>query len=57
MGEFKIELIIELLRESLEAKKWEKVEEAIELLTTLDVSNPFDGYEKDEDIEEEDLWY
>jgi hypothetical protein len=56
MGEFKIELIIELLRESLEAKKWEKVEEAIELLTTLDVSNPFDGYEKDEDIEEEDLW-
>jgi len=55
MGEFKIELIIELLRESLETKKWEKVEEAIELLTTLE-SNPFDDYEKDEDLQNEDLW-
>ena len=55
MGEFKIELIIELLRESLETKKWEKVEEAIELLTILE-SNPFDDYEKDEDLENEDLW-
>ena len=49
------ELVLELLREAIDSENWEKIEEAIQIITS-DSDNPFDEYRRDEDLEEEDLW-
>ena len=43
--------IINLLRESIEEEDWRIVEQVVEMLN-VEIDNPFDEYEKDEDIED-----
>ena len=47
-------LVLELLREAIDTENWEKIEEAIQIITS-DRDNPFDEYRNDEDLEEEDF--
>ena len=42
---------INLLEDAIVEKDWIVVEQAVEMLRTI-IDNPFDGYEKDIDIEE-----
>ncbi len=42
-----VENIIELLREAIEERDWEMVEEALEKLTE-ELDNPFDEYQENE---------
>ena len=46
-----VDNIINLLRESIEEEDWRIVEQVVEMLN-VEIDNPFDEYEKDEDIED-----
>jgi hypothetical protein len=49
------EIVLELLREAIDTENWEKIEEAMQIIT-LDLDSPFNEYRNDQDLEEEDLW-
>ena len=46
-----VDNIINLLREAIEEEDWGIVEQVLEILN-VEIDNPFDEYEKDEDIED-----
>jgi len=46
-----VDNIINLLREAIEEEDWRIVEQVLEILN-VEIDNPFDEYEKDEDIED-----
>ena len=46
-----LESIINLLEDAIVEKDWSVVEQAVEVLRSM-IDNPFDGYDKDIDIEE-----
>ena len=46
-----VDNIINLLRESIEEEDWRIVEQVVEMLN-VEIDNPFDEYEKYEDIED-----
>ena len=47
--------IIQALSEALDDKNWDVVKELLEELIYLD-DNPIQGYEKDSDVDNENLW-
>ena len=50
-----IDRVIQVLSEALDDKDWEVIKELLEELI-YDDENPIKEYEKDEDLEQEDLW-
>ena len=47
--------IIQILSEALDDKDWDVIKELLEELI-YEEENPIQHYEKDNDLEEEDLW-
>ena len=50
-----IDKIIDVLREALEEKDWDVIKELLEDLI-YEEENPIQHYEKDKDLDEENLW-
>ena len=50
-----IDKVIQILSEALDEKDWDLIKELLEDLIYED-ENPIKEYEKDRDLEEEDLW-
>ena len=50
-----INKIIQILSEALDDKDWEVIKELLEDLI-YEEENPITEYEKDKDLEQEDLW-
>ena len=50
-----IDKVIQILSEALDDKDWDIIKELLEELIYED-ENPIKEYEKDRDLEEEDLW-
>jgi hypothetical protein len=50
-----IDRIIQILSESLDDKDWDLIKELLEDLIYED-ENPIKEYERDKDLEQEDLW-
>ena len=49
--EIDLDNIVNLLRDAIEEEDWKIVEQVLEILRT-ELENPFNGYEKDVDIDE-----
>ena len=50
-----IDKVIQILSEAVDEKDWDLIKELLEDLIYED-ENPIKEYEKDRDLEEEDLW-
>ena len=50
-----IDKVIQILSEALDEKDWDLIKELLEDLIYED-ENPIKEYEKDKDLEQEDLW-
>jgi hypothetical protein len=50
-----IDKVIQILSEALDDKDWDVVKELLEELIYA-ADNPIEGYEKDSDVDNENLW-